>query len=164
MQKRLDLDRLERVIHSGVKYGIKLGAYILIGNPQESYETAMTTVRYCGELVRRGVEPIPAIGCYIFPGTRLEAIAKAEGLIPEDFDWAADFYDPRNKQIGYDPTIPVYTSKNIGHNELVSLYVQCKKRTDPKRFPVVRTLKKILPAPIVEKMKTIKRRYIKSSY
>lgn len=128
INKRLDIDKLENAINNGLDLGIQLGAYIMIGNPSESYDDAMESIQYCEALLKRNVIPLATIGCYIFPGTKLESISKVEGLMEEDFDWANDYGNPLNKTIGYNTSVPVYTSKQIGFKELAMLRTELKKR------------------------------------
>jgi radical SAM superfamily enzyme YgiQ (UPF0313 family) len=128
MNKRLDLDKLEDIITNGIAQGIQLGAYMMIGNPTESFDDAMASIRYCEELLRRGVIPLGTIGCYIFPGTLLESISKEEGALKEDFDWADHYDEPLNKTIGYNTSVPVYISELLGFKELQLLRTELRKR------------------------------------
>ncbi len=128
MNKKLDIEKLESILNFSNKIDLPMGAFVMIGNPDETYEDAITTIDYCQNLLKRGIYPISTVGCYIFPGTMLENIAKKEGLIPEDFCWAASFYDSRNERLGYEPSIPVYISQYLGYSELYSLADEIKKR------------------------------------
>lgn len=128
INKRLDIDKLENAISNGLDLGIQLGAYMMIGNPAESYDDAMASIQYCEALLKRNVIPLDTIGCYVFPGTQLESISRTEGLLKDDFDWANDYDEPLNKTIGYNTSVPVYTSKLIGFKELAMLRTELKKR------------------------------------
>lgn len=128
INKRLDIDKLENAISNGFDLGIQLGAYMMIGNPSESYDDAMASIQYCEALLKRDIIPLTTIGCYIFPGTLLESISREEGGLKEDFDWADDYDEPLNKMIGFDTSVPVYTSKLIGFKELATLRTELKKR------------------------------------
>jgi magnesium-protoporphyrin IX monomethyl ester (oxidative) cyclase len=128
MEKKLNLDKLERIISIGLKLGIRMGAFFIIGNPYESYEDAMVSIKFCQDLLKRKVLPLTTIGCYVFPGTKMETLAKQQGIIPDDFNWASEFSEPRNDILGYHTSVPIYTSEQLGYEELSSLRDEFRKR------------------------------------
>lgn len=128
MNKKLDLDKLERVIAYGAGLDLMLGAFLMIGTPSETFDDAMRTVEFGGNLPKRGALPLMTIGCYIFPGTTLESKAMEEGRIPKGFDWAQPYDEPRNLELGYHSQVPVYTSKDLGFDEMLNLRAEFRKR------------------------------------
>jgi len=161
INKCLPLDRLENVLQIGQRLGLKIGVYLLIGNPGESYEDAMATIRYAGSLFERGIEPFAAIGCYIFPGTRLEKISKEEGVINKNFSWANEFCEVRNSLIGYDPVVPIYISKDIGYQELLSLRSEFAKYTQKQ---IAWGIMRLLPNVVVNPLRSLYHRWFKSDF
>ncbi|TRZ51521.1 radical SAM protein [bacterium] len=161
LNKSIRLDRLEHVLQTGSRLKLRMGAYFLVGNPGESYQDAMKTIRFTGQLLHRGVDPLIAIGCFIFPGTALEEISKEEGVIGREFNWAQEFSDERNTSIGYDRSVPVYISNEIGYQELVALQREYAKETN-SRFAL--GIKRLLPDIMVAPLRSIYHRFVKQTY
>ena len=53
----------------------------------------------------------------IHPGSQVEAMARQSGIIPQDFSWHEEFYDPKNLDILCSPYVPIY-QENLSRRDL----------------------------------------------
>ncbi len=58
--------------------------FFMLGGPGETQETVEETLRFIKESVRPGDVAYITLGIRIYPGTKLEAIAREQGILPEN--------------------------------------------------------------------------------
>ena len=111
LRKGIDLSAVRRVIGLSEKLGITTLAYFMIGNPGETREQIMETMRFAGSL--------PASYVHIsvttpFPATELYRVGLEKGIFPNDH-WR-DF--ARNPSVDFVP--PLWEEK-FARDELIAL-------------------------------------------
>jgi len=87
INKKQTVEQIEAVFKMVHAAGIRPRAYLMIGNPGEDEQTIMETA----ELMRR-IKPWDTRGAHpllIMPNTEIYVMAKAQGLITDDF-WTSD--------------------------------------------------------------------------
>lgn len=133
------------------KAGIGMKAFFMHGLPGETYEDIKKTVflsRYL--FYELGVEGTTQGISVIYPGTELEALAKASGNLPQDFSWSK-YYERDRSYPPLDACIymPIFEQPNLTY-EQVFQYVRRAKFAYFLRHPI--NLLKIL----LKHRKTIK--------
>jgi anaerobic magnesium-protoporphyrin IX monomethyl ester cyclase len=71
IKKRVKLDRLTASIQAAVRAGLRIKCNFIVGFPDETFEEAMQTVRYCQELARIGVDDVNLGPFCPYPGSEL---------------------------------------------------------------------------------------------
>lgn len=94
-----------------VDLDIKVKSFFMCNLPNETMEDVKGTLKFMDKLRRFGpqvvVPDVPA-NSVIYPGTDLERLAKQNGKLPKDFNWALPYYNKRNKWVREDPQVPLY--------------------------------------------------------
>jgi anaerobic magnesium-protoporphyrin IX monomethyl ester cyclase len=111
LRKELDLDQVRGIFKATRRHGLKTLAYFMIGNPGETREMALNTIRFAKEL-----DPDFAHFSVLtpFPATELYDKALAEGRFDRDY-WA-DF--ARNPVTGFTPRL---WEEFMSRDELIGL-------------------------------------------
>ncbi len=88
INKRLQLEDLERVIIMAKDTGLKTNCFLVIGFPEENLDDVKRTVEYGSKLRKLGSSLIFISCATPYPGTRLFSECIEKGIIdPEDFDF-----------------------------------------------------------------------------
>ena len=83
--KKIALQHVDRIRCWCDELGIITNPFFIFSHPTEGWNEAMQTI----EFIRRFRPPHRATVAllHVYPGTRLEGLAKENGVIPEDFSW-----------------------------------------------------------------------------
>ncbi len=87
--KNFDLDAAYRFVRWGDELGFVPDAFLIFSHHTETWAEAQETIRVMERL--RDANPRTDFATailHVYPGTPLEAIAKKERIIPEDFSWS----------------------------------------------------------------------------
>ncbi|MEA1876995.1 MAG: radical SAM protein [Bacteroidota bacterium] len=88
LHKNVDVEQLEQVLVWCRELTIKAKVFFIFGHPGQSFGSCLKDLDYIKKN-RKKIDYIAAsIGMRIYPGTRIEAIAREKGIIAEDFSWA----------------------------------------------------------------------------
>lgn len=90
LQKGFDVSRLHEVADRVEQSRIRVLWIFLVGGPGETRQSLEETLRFAGRRLKRGDAVYMTMGLRIYPGTMLQKIALAEGVI----DAGADLLDP----------------------------------------------------------------------
>jgi len=96
INKHITLQQVENVLAYCREAGLWSFPNFMFGFPTETYEDTLVTLNYIKKIHREGVFPVLNL-IKIYPGTRIEEIARKEGVIPRDFSWADEHFTVRVK-------------------------------------------------------------------
>jgi len=116
-RKGIRIDDVRKVIGWAKQIGLRLKLFFIIGLPGETKETAKQTFSFIGEhnnIVDKIDQPVPLM---VFPGTKVESIARQNSSLPQDFSWSTPFHERGIFELmGYD-TIPLFIQPTFGIRE-----------------------------------------------
>lgn len=132
IDKKINLKEVKSVAKLCKELDLTTKFFFMYSLPQETEQDLNLTLNLMDELNSYG----PKIRCYdgitrIYPGTRLEVLAKKEGKIPADFNWYEKVH----------PTIPFYENKNFSLNKIIQI-VRQRKREKIRQEGLVNLIKK----------------------
>jgi anaerobic magnesium-protoporphyrin IX monomethyl ester cyclase len=117
MHKGITIEQAERVLRWTKDIGLYTKVFFTFGHIGESYEDAMKTVEFM-ERYASYIDMIAyGIGVRIYPGTEVEQLALAQGLLPKDFSWDRPYLDRRIEALGNDPIIPIVLQTQFSWKE-----------------------------------------------
>lgn len=91
------------------KVGIRVYVFLMVSFPDETPEDLAMTVDIARKLSQKSKAIAGSFGAaVILPGTELETIAKEKGLLPEEFSWFSEYYEPDNINYDVSPIMPLY--------------------------------------------------------
>lgn len=91
INKMITRDQIIRAFKLAKEAGIKRGIFLMVGNPEDSWETIKETEDLITEIKPDNVAVSVAT---IYPATQLYELAKEKGLINDDY-WLTDKLEPR---------------------------------------------------------------------
>ena len=111
--------------------GIKVQCYFMYSHPDETKEDVEATLSFMSEL-----EDYAA--CYlqpvmVFPGSELEKIARAKGVLSTDFRWSDSFDSQLNREFGQLDNCPLYVD-TLPLDYMRQVQSRSKKNTYEKRI------------------------------
>ncbi|HOO91315.1 MAG TPA: radical SAM protein [Syntrophales bacterium] len=92
------------------KEGIKTSGLFMYSLPDETRADLDMTITLIKEVLKYS-QSVAANLTVIYPGTQLEKIAKARGIISHDFSWNTPYYCEESKKLGIYPEMPVYRER-----------------------------------------------------
>lgn len=123
--KRIDLEQVREVAKTCKELGIISNPFFIFSHPGETKEDIEKTM----DMIRTWPKPssISLSLLHIYPGTKLEEIAKIKGILPKDFSWTKE-NDPRITVL---PTaqgnVPIFIDK-LSLRELSGYIFQWRER------------------------------------
>ena len=87
MKKGITREQIEKTIKLTNKVGLKYGAYLMVGNPGETWETVKETVLFIKKLKNINFWSVGRLE--IYPNTEIYEIAKKQGIIDDTY-WLTD--------------------------------------------------------------------------
>lgn len=106
--KQISNAEVLRFVKQCTDIGIWSFVFLMTSLPDEKPEDLNQTVEFGKELIKHGACAGGVGAATIFPGTKLENIAKERGVLPGDYSWYKDYYNPLNLEYGQVPYIPLY--------------------------------------------------------
>jgi anaerobic magnesium-protoporphyrin IX monomethyl ester cyclase len=87
--KKFDIEAAYQFVRWGRELGFVPDAFLIFSHHTETWEEAQETIRVMERLREENPQTDFATAIlHVYPGTPLEAIAKEEGIIPQEFSWA----------------------------------------------------------------------------
>jgi len=116
IDKRITLDKVKEVVKWCDDLGIKRSCNFIYSLPGETRDDVNKTLMFMEEL--GGKQPFgPTI---ILPGSRIEKIARSNGLLPKNFSWAKaspyKYYDPTSNSF-----LPIFVDK-LSWEEILDIF------------------------------------------
>jgi len=87
--KRIRIEQVHQVIAWCRELKLQYNPFMILSHPGEAEEDARETMRLIREWQADGV-PVSLAIMHIYPGTRIEAVAREKGILPADFSWASE--------------------------------------------------------------------------
>ena len=87
--KRIRIEQVRQVIAWCRELGLQYNPFMILSHPGETEEDANETMRFIREWKSEGT-PVSLAIMHIYPGTRIETIAREKGIIPDDFSWVSE--------------------------------------------------------------------------
>lgn len=86
--KRIKLEQVHQVVAWCRELGLQYNPFMIISHPDETEEDARQSMSLIHEWKSDG-SPISMAIMHVYPGTKVERIAREKGIIPADFSWAS---------------------------------------------------------------------------
>lgn len=112
ISKGISLDQVIRFCEKCNDLGIYVSAYFMFSFPDETAKATQETIKFIekleniGEYVTCELQPT-----MIFPGTKLEKIARDSGILPHEFSWYDPYDSDLNLELGQLTNIPLFIHK-----------------------------------------------------
>ncbi|MCG2660377.1 MAG: B12-binding domain-containing radical SAM protein [Kiritimatiellae bacterium] len=91
------------------KVGIQVYVFLMGSFPDETPEDLSMTVDIARKLSQINKAIAGGFGAtVILPETELETIAKEKGILPKEFSWFSEYYEPDNVNYDVSPIMPLY--------------------------------------------------------
>ena len=87
--KRIRIEQVRQVVSWCRELGLQYNPFMILSHPGETEDDAHRTMRFIREWQSDGA-PVSLAIMHIYPGTRIETIAREKGIIPEDFSWVSE--------------------------------------------------------------------------
>ena len=121
MKKGITMEQARTAVKAALEAGLDVTLNFLMVFPYETWEDIGLTVDAIKEFRAMGAKPSYSF-IVIYPGTELEAIAKQEGLMPEDFSWNLPYQSAKSYVAGEDASVPYFEWPGLPFEE-VKAYV-----------------------------------------
>ena len=86
IKKGIKLEQAERLIKKCAEFKIKILVFTMVSLPDEKEEDALKTLKFLKSF-RRSITNFTGAVTRIYPGTELEKMAKARGVLKQNFSW-----------------------------------------------------------------------------
>ncbi|HET6454755.1 MAG TPA: radical SAM protein [Armatimonadota bacterium] len=86
--KRIKLEQVEQVVNWCNELGLEFNPFMILSHPGETEDDARETMRLIRRWKDSGGHVSMAI-MHIYPGTRIESIAREKGILPAGFSWTS---------------------------------------------------------------------------
>lgn len=112
--------------------GLLSHALFMYSLPDETDEDRQQTFAFMDELIAAGLDSFSANPTIIYPGTEVEATARARGVLPREFSWSEPFSNPPHPAVPAElMNTPLYTEA-LALDDLLAL----KERVLAMRQPL----------------------------
>ncbi|MCL6630148.1 MAG: radical SAM protein, partial [Armatimonadetes bacterium] len=109
--KRITLEEVRQVVDWCRQLRLSYNPFMILSHPGETEEEALETMRLVSEWHADGAQVSMAV-MHVYPGTRIEKLAREKGIIPQDFSWVLKEHA---KRIAMLPTaqgdVPIFLDK-----------------------------------------------------
>jgi anaerobic magnesium-protoporphyrin IX monomethyl ester cyclase len=121
IRKNISLKQVYDLANKCDSIGIWLDLFIMFSLPSETPDDVKMTLALIKQMLKQQKRVLypggGGIVTSIHPGSQVEAMARQSGIIPQDFSWHKDFYDPKNLDIMCSPYVPIYL-ENLSRRDL----------------------------------------------
>jgi anaerobic magnesium-protoporphyrin IX monomethyl ester cyclase len=121
IRKNISLKQIYDLADKCDSLGIWLDCFIMFSLPSETLDDLKMTLALIKQMLKKHKKVLYPGGegnvTSIHPGSQVEAMARQSGIIPQDFSWHKDFYDPKNLDIMRSPYVPTYL-ENLSRRDL----------------------------------------------
>ena len=112
ISKGISLEQVENIIKAAEQLDIEVPCFFMLSHPDETLEDAMETVEFQRKIMKhRNVVVVSSIVTMIFPGTKVEKLAKERGILPQDFSWALPYKSEISDKFAMSENIPLYLER-----------------------------------------------------
>ena len=128
--KGLTVARARETIQRSIDLGFYVKAFFMTSLPGETIEDIQMTMDLVDDLKRYGGSRIQVnygFPTTIYPGTGIEARARADGLLKDDFSWNRDVQFPAMKALGLNPTLPCFENPGLPLRDILEIHRQRRR-------------------------------------
>lgn len=112
ISKNVSIDQVLAFCKKCSDLEILVAPYFMFSHPGETKKDLKLTMDLIFKLEKmRGVGPCALQPTMIFPGTEIERISHAKGLLKKDFSWYAPYHSDLNAELGQLINIPIFIDK-----------------------------------------------------
>lgn len=120
--KGITVEQARSTVKMSIDLGFFVKAFFMTSLPGETLEDVAMTMALAKELGAYGGERIlvgSGFPTTIYPGTRVESIAKEMKLLPADFSWNRYYEFETTKHFGLNPTLPCFENPDLSLKEIL---------------------------------------------
>lgn len=105
IKKNITIEQVKQAVKDSSDVGMAVVENFMVNLPDETIDDLKQTIevmKWLGQVKNS----YPSYGfTVIYPGTELEFMAKARGIMPKDFSWNSPYESPKYKVAGTDPSL-----------------------------------------------------------
>jgi len=120
--KGVTLQQVEDVVGWCNDLGLMIKLFLTWGHPTETYREALETFRFMERNHHRVQRMAAHVGIMIYPGTGVEAFAREQGFLPEDFSWSRPYHEAAHSTLGSDPSVPLLLQPQMNRRHLARIF------------------------------------------
>jgi anaerobic magnesium-protoporphyrin IX monomethyl ester cyclase len=112
--KGIEIDDVRNKVLMCIRKGLVVKGYFMFGHPNETEQDVIRTIHFAKDLYISSDGFFVPVSMFtdIYPGSRLEKIARENGRLNKDFNWFERKEYPQNEKIGMGWTmVPVYENE-----------------------------------------------------
>lgn len=158
MRKGIRINQAVETLDLCNSVGLRTKVFFSFGHIGETVADVEKTFAFIDKHAGEITTLASGAGVRIYPGTYLEEYARANNLMPQDFEWSMPYDDPRLEGVLQTRSVPVLTQPQLGYDELERIAVRIysrkfrgwkgfkygiKKITDPVKLKKLSRLMKI---------------------
>jgi anaerobic magnesium-protoporphyrin IX monomethyl ester cyclase len=91
IEKKITKEDIKNALNTTIETGLKYNAYLMVGNPGETWDTIKETVNFLSQFKELDISSVSRLE--IYPNTFIEEIAKKKGIIDVNY-WITDKKPP----------------------------------------------------------------------
>lgn len=123
--KKVSLAKVRWVVSTAIEMGFSVKVFFIRSLPAETTDDFVATHNLIKELEGLGKRVRSVWGvCQVFPGTKVEELARNQGLLPDGFSWNAPYHNPRGELYANLGSVPLYESPHLPLEQLYALQSQ----------------------------------------
>lgn len=124
ISKGIRLYDVRKIIQICLKKSLIVKGYFMFGHPGETENDVIKTIYFAKELYDKSEGMFVPVSVFtdIYPGSKLEAIARENGRLHRDFSWFERREYPQNKKINMGWTmVPIYENEDCKIERILEL-------------------------------------------
>jgi len=123
--KGITVEQAKSAVKLSIDLGFVVKAFFMTSLPGETLEDVEMTVKLVDQLKNYGGDRLHA--CYgsittIYPGTRIEMLARKTGLLPADFSWNLPYHSQKMEALGLNPALPCFENDSLSIEEILRFW------------------------------------------
>ena len=108
IQKNISLDQVVSFCRKCIDVGIIVSPYFMYSHPGETLKDVNKTIAFMRKLKKIGANVGGFQPTMVFPGSKIEEIARSKGILPKNFSWSAPYESEYNRELGQLPNVPLF--------------------------------------------------------
>ncbi len=110
ISKAITIPQVKEFVAKCISAGIEPSLFFMVSFPDETEDDILLTKSLIGELLAK-TRSITMGVASIYPGTRLEKIAREKNILGNDFSWSRPYYSDISDELSAYSDIPVFIDK-----------------------------------------------------
>lgn len=121
IQKNITLDQVIKFCKKCIDIGIIVSPYFMYSHPGETPKDVKKTIAFMMKLQKLGANVGGFQPTMIFPGSKIEEIARSKGILSKDFSWCTPYESDMNKELGQLLNVPLFID-SVPFDEMKKLH------------------------------------------